>query len=382
MLSIPRVVVAAVVMVGLAAVGGAVDAQKGAPGVSRYDVPNWQSSASIDFSNAKAMPMPQAPMPAERDLDADFGAAVGAPGFAGGTRGSSAVPAAGQSRWVDGGDSGLAPQEYGTSKHVYTNSRVDLSGYNVSKLYPYRAAGKLYFKIGTGNYVCSASLIKKGLIVTAAHCVTKFGGAWYSSWVFVPAKAGSTTSIAYEPYGRWTGTAAWVMTTYKNGSDPCMAGARGVVCKNDVAVIRLAPKSGKYPGTTTGWFGYGWNGWGFNSSKLALINQLGYPVSHDGGNKMQRTDSEGFVSSTFAGNTIWGSRQTGGSSGGPELVNLGTPAALSGTSYGTYGSYNIVVGVTSWGYTSTAVKQQGASPFLSTNIVPLVKAACTGFGGC
>jgi hypothetical protein len=34
--------------------------------------------------------------------------------------------------------------------------------------------------------------------------------------------------------------------------------------------------------------------------------------------------------------------------------------------------------VTSWGYVSSAIKQQGASPFTSTNIVPLVNAACAG----
>jgi hypothetical protein len=110
-----------------------------------------------------------------------------------------------------------------------------------------------------------------------------------------------------------------------------------------------------------------------------LINQLGYPVSHDSGNRMQRTDSEGFVGhpTTFAGNTIWGSRQTGGSSGGPELVNLGVAAALSGgVTVGAEANFNTVVGVTSWGYVNQAVKQQGASPFTSSNIVPLVNTTC------
>jgi hypothetical protein len=143
-----------------------------------------------------------------------------------------------------------------------------------------------------------------------------------------------------------------------------------------VAVLTLTAKNGAYPGTSTGWYGYGWNGWGFNSQKLALVNQLGYPVSHDGGLLMQRTDSQGFVSSTMIGNTVWGSRQTGGSSGGPDLVNLGKGARLSGVSYGTYGTYNIVVGVTSWGYTDLGVKQQGASPFTSTNIPALVTSGC------
>lgn len=72
-----------------------------------------------------------------------------------------------------------------------------------------------------------------------------------------------------------------------------------------------------------------------------------------------------------------GGRQTSGSSGGPELVNLGPLATLGGGVLpGEAYNRNIVVGVTSWGHTSQAVKQQGASPFLSTNIAVLVSAAC------
>jgi hypothetical protein len=37
----------------------------------------------------------------------------------------------------------------------------------------------------------------------------------------------------------------------------------------------------------------------------------------------------------------------------------------------------MVVGVTSWGYDDTSIKQQGASPLTSGNIVPLMHAACT-----
>ncbi|MBK5963761.1 hypothetical protein CCR95_06600 [Thiocystis minor] len=173
------------------------------------------------------------------------------------------------------------------------------------------------------------------------------------------------------------------MTSYFNGTDPCQAGALGVVCKNDIAVLELTPKSGAYPGTNTGWYNYGWNGYGFTGGGLAvgavaLINQLGYPVSHDGGNRMQRTDSQGYISnSTSVNNTIWGGRQTGGSSGGPELVNLGIGAVLSGgVGLGSEAAFNTVIGVTSWGYTNQAIKRQGASPFLSTNISVLISSAC------
>ena len=110
----------------------------------------------------------------------------------------------------------IAPQEYGTGKIPYTTSRVDLGTSNVvSKLYPYSAAGKLYFKNGTTTYVCSASLIKRGVIVTAAHCVAAFGQKrFYSSFQFVPAQFGSTA-----PYGTWNWASAKVLTSYYNGTD-------------------------------------------------------------------------------------------------------------------------------------------------------------------
>jgi hypothetical protein len=38
--------------------------------------------------------------------------------------------------------------------------------------------------------------------------------------------------------------------------------------------------------------------------------------------------------------------------------------------------FNIVVGVTSWGYTDSFTKQQGSSPFTSRNIKALVDVAC------
>jgi len=372
----------AVILVGLlpaaAVAQGGKEVQRG-PVMSFSPSKASQAWTASDFANAKPMPLPS---PGYAALSAEDGGVelerAGTPGFEPGFAGDGkmfpvTIP---KSKYVDDGFD-VAPQEYGTSNHVFTTARVDVASGIPSRYWPFRAAGKLYFKIGSGNYVCSASLIKRGLIVTAAHCVTAFGGAWYSSWVFVPAKYDASA-----PYGSWTGAQAWAMTVYKNGTDSCAAGARGVVCRNDVAVIRLTAQSGRYPGTSTGWFGYGWDGYGFNGSNLALINQLGYPVSHDSGNRMQRTDSEGFTSGAMVSNTVWGGRQTGGSSGGPELVNLGIYPVLSGgVLLGAEASANIVVGVTSWGYTNQAVKQQGASRFIASNIPALVSAACAGWTG-
>ena len=342
-----------------------------------------QAASSADFVNVRAMPLPSPGLAAPGLFDGDIapqGAAV--PGFSRGSLGNGQTapvklpPAASLIEADDAQDmaaDGFERQEYGMASHPYTTMRVDLVGNNESKAAPYRAAGQLLFKDGSVSYMCSASLIKRGVIVTAAHCVAAYGQKrFYSNWQFIPARYDSTA-----PYGTWAAASATILTSYYNGTDSCYA--PGVVCQNDVAVIRLVPQSKAFPGTKTGWFGYGWDGYGFTPDNLALINQLGYPASHDSGKRMQRTDSHGFVSATYSNNTVWGGRQTGGSSGGPEVVNLGIlPTLSSEAPIGYEGSANIVVGVTSWGYTNNMVKQQGASPFTSTNIVPLVAAACAG----
>jgi V8-like Glu-specific endopeptidase len=327
-----------------------------------------------DYANAKPMPLPQASAPAE----VIFGkaASTGTPSTVAGTEGTGketmgTIPGLKLKGSSTQSNSGIESQDYGTGNQVYTTARVDPSSNWTSKFYPFRITGKLYFQIGSDWYVCSASLIKKGLLVTAAHCVSDYGAStFYSNWEFIPALKSSFT-----PFGTWYSSAAYVLNSYYNGTDGCYQ--YGVICPNDVAVIVIAPQSAAYPGTTTGTYGVGTNGAGFNGSSQALITQLGYPQSLDSGIIMERTDSQGYKYSTYSNNTIIGSAMTGGSSGGPWLVNLGV--SPSGIVTGSYGTRNVVVGVTSWGYTSTAVQQQGASSFTSTNITSLISTACTAY---
>ena len=169
--------------------------------------------------------------------------------------------------------------------------------------------------IGANSFVCSASLIKPGIVVTAAHCVANYGQSqFYSGWTFVPAYNNGSA-----PYGTWTAASATILTKYYIGTDSCAQ--FGVICPDDVALLTLNPQSGSYAGNAAGWFGYGWDGYGFNASSQALITQLGYPVALDGGLLMERNDSQGFVAPSLSNNTIIGSLMTGGSSGGPWLVN-------------------------------------------------------------
>lgn len=329
--------------------------------------------AAIDFKNAKPMPLPRPVVAPPSMLDSlmyNARPALGVPGFAQGGAGDGKQRPVQLVAPIDLSQTGVQPQEFGSSNQPYTTSQVNAYGNNTQYYYPFRAAGKLFFNIGSATYLCSASLIKPGVVVTAAHCVANFGQRqFYSNWVFVPAYSNGSA-----PYGTWNGASATVMTSYYDGTDPCAVA--GVVCQDDVAVIVLAPQGGSYAGNSAGWYGYGWNGYSYNPSGLALIDQLGYPVALDSGVYMERNESQGFVSASNSNNTIIGSLMTGGSSGGPWLVNLGMPPTLSGTGFGNAASHNVVVGVTSWGYTDTTVKQQGASPFTSGNIVTLVNTVC------
>lgn len=334
--------------------------------------PGAGSDAAINYANAQPMPLPQSSKAPASLLDvllARQRTDLGKPGVSPGRNGNGQLQQIQLAPAQMLGDSGIGSQEYGTSNHVFTTSRVNAQGNQTSKFYPYRAAGKLFFNIGASTFVCSASLVKRGVVVTAAHCLADFGGSFYTNWRFVPAYNNGAA-----PFGTWTAANAFVMTSYLNGTDSCAVS--GVVCQNDVGVIVLRPQSGAYAGARTGWLGYGWNGFGFNPSNLALISQLGYPVALDGGKLMERTDSQAYVDGSLSNNSVIGSLQTGGSSGGPWPVNLGLAPALNGTSFGAEATHNVVVGVTSWGYVSTAIKEQGASPFTSGNIVPLVNAAC------
>lgn len=338
------------------------------------------SVSGIDLANAKAMPMPmaaRAPSLTGAQAAPTFPGQSGfSPGGAGNGKLASIQVAPAKTEGVLKAlaqPDGVAPQEYGVGGVPYTTARVNAYNQPTATFQPYAATGKLYFNIGSGTYVCSASLIKPGILVTAAHCVSNYGQSqFYKNWVWYP---GYNNGQA--PYGYYTGKNVRVMTAYYNGSDGCYQ--YGVICPDDVALIELYTPNG-LPGSAVGWYGYGWNGWGLNGSNQTLINQLGYPQALDSGVFMQRNDSQGTVNATYSNNTVIGSLMTGGSSGGPWLNNFGrAPLLASGTGFGNYANRNIVVGVTSWGYTDTSssgMKLQGASPFTSNNIVALVNAQC------
>lgn len=255
---------------------------------------------------------------------------------------------------------GISPQAFKTSGFPFSTSRVLGGTTNPAQANPYSRAGKLYMAFGgsTYNYICSAALIGRSLLLTAAHCVHNYGkgnAGFATKVMFIPAQDNSSS-----PYRLFESTQFLIPTPYFDGTDTCIQ--TGVVCNNDVALVALNNNAiGQQAGELAGWFGYGWNGYSytipasdyrsvFGDKAFVSLTQLGYPGEFDSGVRMQLNTAYGAIfTSGDLKNTWLGSAMTGGSSGGPWIVNFGEDAA--GATYGSGSNRNVVVGVTSYGDT-------------------------------
>lgn len=322
---------------------------------------------------------------------------------------------------IEGGDTGTTvdgPQSFGTFGLPYTSTRVALGATTrpyvgnepnfLNTTYPYRAIGKLTYSgpVGDNNeYHCSATVIRRSVIVTAAHCIQDYGtgGALNRNFQFTPASYFTPTSTAAQdaPYGTWTGRYVVRPGPWANGRDV----GDGSAVDNDVAVIVLNKNArGRTISEFTGIIGYASNNYGFIKSPktgnvlAASTATLGYPGLLDGGNIMQRADGPTFVATIAgAGQLMQGNDFTQGSSGGPWIVNFGAqgPVRSGGAAAGT-SSLMAIVGVTSWGAPdpngeknnySSQFRQNKAYPakdyfgYGAGNIGALVSIACRANSG-
>ena len=226
---------------------------------------------------------------------------------------------------------------------------------------PHRQSGYfLHTFNGTNFFYCTATLISRSILVTAGHCVYDTNANKYiTSGTFTPAcvncNGGGTVSA---PYGKATANYVLASAGWRAAASESAALDKGV----DVAVVVLNKKTGTTSelGASTGWQG-------FCATNCLQpywqLSQLGYPSNYDGGNRMnygehiEKSDTRDF---------LLGSGMQGGSSGGPHIANIGD-LSDSSTNKGQFASRNWIFAVTSWGYTDTSIKIQGASPLSGPN---------------
>lgn len=297
--------------------------------------------------------LPTLPFDADafRNTISSYPVPEGTPGVSGSTNRDTRAIGTGSTIWP-----------YSTAR-VANSSSQPVSGIKNTPVtgLPYRATGKLYVRFGTNWIVCTASLIRKSILITAAHCVHEFGRGtegFADQVLWAPANTGGVANPGF--WGFYEATSWLVPMPYFHGTDTCTT--RGIMCNNDIAIAVLLPKNGTYAGDELGgWYQYGWGGYSFDKSPafgkstLASITQLGYPLTFDGGLQMQRNDSFGiYVADRGTNkkkfqNILLGSPMLGGSSGGPWLVNFGTePNLTSPATMGKDSVRNVVVGVSSY----------------------------------
>jgi V8-like Glu-specific endopeptidase len=193
--------------------------------------------------------------------------------------------------------------------------------------------GKLFFTLGTTNYVCSGSVVtakNESLVLTAGHCIHEGSGGpdgFATNVAFIPAYAGSGTDQV-GPYGVWT--ASSLATTQQWATSGSL--------DYDVGFIVTDQQDGVTISETVG----GAQGIAFNQARGAHVYAFGYPHA---------SPYDGTTLTYCAGSTVndpfGGSAQgvtcdmTGGSSGGPWYTGFatveGTGTAYSVNSY----RYNI-----------------------------------------
>lgn len=259
-------------------------------------------------------------------------------------------------------------EAFGTGGHPFTTSQVSVAdGITPADRPPFNATGKLFMVFDGKRYVCTASVIGRSLLVTAAHCVHRFGQrekGFASRLSFEPARHRDS-----KPFGGWTATEVWIPKSYFDGTDPCTDERRKVVCENDLALVVLKENSGQGVGDVVARYALpAMDDFGFvrfASNPSAQFTQLGYPSENFDGLAMVRTDSIGIQQDPNT--VVIGSNQTGGSSGGPWLQNFGTKTSHFGTAP-TDGQFNVVTAVTSWGFQTDTVKVQGASRFSRNSV--------------
>jgi V8-like Glu-specific endopeptidase len=206
-------------------------------------------------------------------------------------------------------------------------------------------SGRVLFHMGTGDWICSASVINDGsagdsysLVLTAGHCAFDGVDGWATNWMYIPDFDDSPTyDCPSTQYGCWTAQALALSGGFVYGG-----GFGNDTVQYDWAIAVVGPGGktgvaqvdalGSYPLKTSG------------TSIGDTVWAFGYPAA----GKYHGKDLTYCTGATVAdpyGHPTWGlpCGMTGGSSGGPWLWGTTNPADGSGAvaSLNSYGYSNL-----------------------------------------
>jgi len=210
-----------------------------------------------------------------------------------------------------------------------------------------KVEGRVYFTLGTGNYVCSGTVVTDGradysLVLTAGHCVyDQATRTWATNWLFIPdadglgiaipppcdqSARGCWTASALVAHSRFTSATSFTTTAARYDYAFAVVGAGGTAGSQldaDGADADAAPDSMPiaYSGVKSG----------------ALMYAFGYPAAAPyAGNDLVYCSGK-IGQDIFNGNQTWSvvCNMTGGASGGGWLAGFS-----EATGIGTLGSLN------------------------------------------
>lgn len=368
LLSTPVLVVAAVVAIGVvAAPAGSDSANQSSPTISS-DAPRPLAEVQAYWTPERMASAQPYPMPTSNEAAQAEGTDItvttpdGTPGRIDGFAPAS-TRIAGASLPTVGANSSTEPLTECYHCDI-PFSRWSLIGKYVK--YPNSTVAKMFFSQdhdgnGSGsNFVCSASSIQVDAAWTAGHCLNNalngagFNGGWSYNILVCPSYDNGVNSQR----GCWGADAPWILTAFfqNGGGNQDM----GIIDTSDTGTVWNTQI-----GNVTGWTGAAWN-WPRNQHWVALGYPAGSPFA--GGKLIMAASSLGYTDDWLPGisSNAMGSDLTGGSSGGPWIMQYGLPGQVGGL------GGNYLNGQNTWRH--TAEPNEMASPYFDCRFVLLYNA--------
>ena len=187
--------------------------------------------------------------------------------------------------------------------------------------------GKVFFSIGTTNYVCSGNAVSsanKSTVATAGHCINEGPGAFVTNFAFVPAYDNGNA-----PYGKWTATKLFAPTQWTANGDMTY----------DTGFAVVNPLGGQLLTDVVGGSGVE-----FNAARGLQYTSYGYPQA-----------------SPFDGTSLWSCTGTAtNDTNNPQFNTQGIPCDMTGGSSGGpwfigTGSDGLQNSINSYGYNRSSV---------------------------